>query len=168
MEWHIGVAAEDRPTRDTADPVSRNVEIVVGQFEAVNARDFAAAMEAYAEDVTLTAHGPLGEMVGRTATGKKAVGDWFGDWFQQFAPDYRFQIEDARGSGDLVFIVATHSGRGRAEARHPSRERRPTRTRSAKAKSAAWSCSPIATRPSKPPGCRSSARGVTSGRRGAP
>ena len=114
MEWHIGAAAEDRPTRDTADPVSRNVEIVVGQFEAVNARDFAAAMEAYAEDVTLTAHGPLGEMVGRTATGKKAVGDWFGDWFQQFAPDYRFQIEDARGSGDRVFIVATHSGRGRA------------------------------------------------------
>jgi ketosteroid isomerase-like protein len=94
--------------------VSRNVEIVVGQFEAVNARDFAAAMEAYAEDVTLIAHGALGEMVGRAATGKRAVGEWFGDWFRQFAQDYRFQIEDARGSGDHVFLVATHGGRGRA------------------------------------------------------
>ena len=94
--------------------MAQNVEIVVGQFEAVNARDFAAAMEAYAEDVTLIAHGPLGEMVGRAATGKKAVGDWFGDWFRQFAPGYRFQIEDARGSGDRVFLVATHGGRGRA------------------------------------------------------
>ena len=37
--------------------MSRNVEIVLGQFEAVNARDFAAAMDAYAEDVALTAHG---------------------------------------------------------------------------------------------------------------
>ena len=94
--------------------MSQNVEIVVGQFEAVNARDFTAAMEAYAEDVALIAHGPLGEMVGRAATGKEAVGDWFGDWFRQFSPDYRFQIEDARGSGDRVFLVATHGGQGRA------------------------------------------------------
>jgi ketosteroid isomerase-like protein len=90
------------------------VEIVVGQFEAVNARDFAAAMEAYAEDVDLIARGPLGEMVGRAATGKQAVGEWFGDWFRQFEPGYRFQIEDARSSGDRVFLVATHGGRGRA------------------------------------------------------
>ena len=48
--------------------MAQNVEIVVGQFEAVNARDFAAAMEAYAEDVTLIVHGPLGEVVGRAAT----------------------------------------------------------------------------------------------------
>jgi ketosteroid isomerase-like protein len=94
--------------------VSRNVEIVVGQFEAVNTRDFAAAMAAYTEDVALVAHGPLGEMVGHAATGKEAVGEWFGDWFRQFAPDYRFQIEDARGSGDRVFLMASHRGRGRA------------------------------------------------------
>lgn len=106
--------AEDRPKRDTADSVSQNVEIVVGQFEAVNARDFGAAMDAYAENVALIAHDHLGEVVGRAATGKQAVGEWFGDWFRQFAPDYRFRIEDARGSGDRVFIVATHSGRGRA------------------------------------------------------
>ena len=94
--------------------MAQNVEIVVGQFEAVNARDFAAAMEAYAEDVTLIAHGHLGEMVGRAATGKQAVGEWFGEWFRHFAPDYRFQIEDARDTGDRVFVVATHGGRGRA------------------------------------------------------
>lgn len=94
--------------------MSGNVEIVVGQFEAVNAREFAAAMEAYAEDVDLIAHGPLGDMVGRAATGKEAVGEWFGDWFRQFEPGYRFQIGDARGSGDRVFLVATHGGRGRA------------------------------------------------------
>jgi ketosteroid isomerase-like protein len=94
--------------------VSRNIEIVLGQFEAVNARDFAAAMDAYAEDVALTVHGPLGEMVGQAATGKEAVGEWFGDWFRQFAPGYHFEIEDARSSGDRVFLVATHGGRGRA------------------------------------------------------
>jgi ketosteroid isomerase-like protein len=92
--------------------VSQNVEIVVGQFEAVNARDFAAAMDAYAEDVALVAHGSLGEMVGRAATGKRAVGEWFGDWFRQFAK-YHFQIEEARESGDRVFLVASHGGHGR-------------------------------------------------------
>lgn len=90
-----------------------NVRVVVGQFEAVNARDFAAAMDAYAEDVALMAHDELGEAVGRTATGKQAVGEWFGDWFRQFAPDYRFEIEEARGAGDRVFIVAAHRGHGR-------------------------------------------------------
>jgi ketosteroid isomerase-like protein len=93
--------------------VSQNVEIVVGQFEAVNARDFPAAMDAYAEDVALVAHGSLGEVVGRAATGKRAVGEWFGDWFRQFAPDYRFQIEEARESGDQVFLMASHGGHGR-------------------------------------------------------
>lgn len=94
--------------------VSQNVEIVVNQFEAVNSRDFAAAMDAYAEDVVLIVHDQLGEMVGRAATGKQAVGDWFGDWFRQFAPDYRFEIEQARGAGDRVFLVASHRGHGRA------------------------------------------------------
>jgi hypothetical protein len=36
-----------------------NVEIVVGQFEAVNARDFKAMMDAYADDVTLVLHADL-------------------------------------------------------------------------------------------------------------
>jgi ketosteroid isomerase-like protein len=46
-------------------------------------------------------------------TGKEAVGEWFGDWFRQFAPDYRFEVEETRDLGDRVFLVATHHGRGR-------------------------------------------------------
>jgi ketosteroid isomerase-like protein len=95
--------------------VSADVEVVVGTFESANERDFAAAMDAYAEDVTLILHelfggGPLGD---ETVTGKTAVAEWFGDWFRQFGPDYRFEIEESRGRGESVFIVATHHGRGR-------------------------------------------------------
>ncbi|HVS28181.1 MAG TPA: nuclear transport factor 2 family protein [Solirubrobacteraceae bacterium] len=42
------------------------------------------------------------------------MGEWFGDWFRQFGPDYRFEIEESRGSGDRVLVVAAHGGRGRA------------------------------------------------------
>jgi hypothetical protein len=37
-----------------------NVEVVLKQFEDTNARDFAAAMDAYADDVRLVAHWGLG------------------------------------------------------------------------------------------------------------
>ena len=87
-----------------------NVEVVVKQFEAVNARDFASAMDAYAEDVTLIVHR---EVLTPTASGKAAVGEWFGDWFRQFGRDYRFDIEESRGIDELVFLVATHHGHGR-------------------------------------------------------
>ena len=88
---------------------------MVGQFEGVNARDFAAVMDAYADDVTLVLHGVwVGQAVeGDTVVGKTAVGDWFGDWFGQFASDYRFEIEESRSRGERVFLVATHSARGR-------------------------------------------------------
>jgi ketosteroid isomerase-like protein len=89
-----------------------NVEVVVKQFHDTNARDFAAVMAAYAEDVTLVFHGEVGPL-SSTATGKAAVGEWFGDWFRQFAPDYRFDIKESRGVGDRVFILASHHGRGR-------------------------------------------------------
>jgi ketosteroid isomerase-like protein len=87
-----------------------NVEVVVKQIEDTSARDFATAMDAYAEDVTLIVHW---EVIAPTATGKAAVGEWFGDWFRQFGPDYRFDIEESRGIDDRVFLVATHHGRGR-------------------------------------------------------
>jgi ketosteroid isomerase-like protein len=89
----------------------QNVQVVVKQFEDVNVRDFPAAMEAYADDVTLVFHGD--GLLRQTATGREAVGEWFGDWFRQFGRDYRFDIEEARGAGDRVFIRATHRGRGR-------------------------------------------------------
>jgi ketosteroid isomerase-like protein len=52
------------------------VEIVRAQFEATNRRDFAAAMDAYDENVVLVVKGlfPSGTFLGR-----EAVGGWFGD-----------------------------------------------------------------------------------------
>jgi ketosteroid isomerase-like protein len=89
-----------------------NVDVVLRHFAATNARDFAAVMEAYAEDVTLVSHWGAG-ILSPAASGKTAVGEWFGDWFRQFDSDYRFDIEDARGIGDRVFVLATHNGRGK-------------------------------------------------------
>jgi ketosteroid isomerase-like protein len=90
-----------------------NVEVVVKQFADTNARDFGAVMAAYAEDVVLVMHGEKVGMLGRTATGKVAVGEWFGDWFRQFGRDYRFDVEETRAVGDRVLLVARHHGRGR-------------------------------------------------------
>jgi ketosteroid isomerase-like protein len=94
-----------------------NVDLVLGQFEAVNARDFDAVLDAWAEDVTLLTHGDLAGLVGVTGhnavAGKEAVSDWYGDWFRQFARDYRFEIDQVHDLGDRVLIVATHHARGR-------------------------------------------------------
>ena len=89
-----------------------NVEVVLKQFEDTNSRDFGSVMDAYAEDVTLALHGEVGPL-SNAATGKAAVGEWFGDWFRQFGRDYRFDIEETRGAGDRVFVLANHYGRGR-------------------------------------------------------
>jgi ketosteroid isomerase-like protein len=91
-----------------------NVAVIRDVFEAVNRRDFAAVMEAYADDMVLAVHGDVGALPGQGAVGKEAVGEWFGDWFSQWDSDYRFEIEEARDWGDRVFIAATHHGRGRA------------------------------------------------------
>jgi ketosteroid isomerase-like protein len=90
-----------------------NVEVVAKHFGDTNARDFAAVMEAYADDVRLVLHGDRLALFGATVTGKEAVGEWFGDWFRQFGRDYRFDIEESRDFGDRVLVVATHHGRGR-------------------------------------------------------
>jgi ketosteroid isomerase-like protein len=94
--------------------VPSNVDVVREQFEATNARDFARAMDLYADDVVLV----IGEGWGITAgrfEGKTAVGEWFGDWFRQFADDYRFEIIEARElGGGVVFLDAKHGGSGRA------------------------------------------------------
>jgi ketosteroid isomerase-like protein len=91
-----------------------HVEVVIGQFEAVNAHDYAAVLDATAEEVTLVLHGDLATGGEQTVTGKMAVQEWFADWFGQFAPDYRFEIEEWRDLGDRVFVVAIHHGRGRS------------------------------------------------------
>ena len=89
-----------------------DVDVVRDQFAAVNERDFPRAMSLYAEDVVLVVdsgafleHGVF--------EGREAVGEWFGNWFATFEPDYRFEIEEARDLGGRVFIDASHRGRGR-------------------------------------------------------
>jgi ketosteroid isomerase-like protein len=89
-----------------------DVDVVLDQFAAVNERDFARAMDRYADDVVLVVPGE-GIHAG-TFEGKRAVGDWFGDWFGTFDRDYRFEIEEARELPDgPILLVAQHGGRGR-------------------------------------------------------
>jgi ketosteroid isomerase-like protein len=92
----------------------RDIAVVRDQFEAVNERDFERAMDHYADDVVLIV--PPAESAPEPGTfeGKDAVGEWFGNWFRAFRRDYRFEIEEARELGDLVFIVVKHGGKGRA------------------------------------------------------
>jgi ketosteroid isomerase-like protein len=89
-----------------------DVEVVRDQFEAVNERDFERAMDSYADDVVLVVHSSFGLETG-TFEGKEAVGKWFGQWFQIWAPDYRFEIDEASEIGDAIFIHAKHGGTGR-------------------------------------------------------
>jgi ketosteroid isomerase-like protein len=90
-----------------------DIDVVVDQFEAVNERDFQRAMDRYAEGVVLVV--PPAESAPEPGTyeGKEAVGQWFGNWFQSFAPDYHFDIDESRMIGDQVFIHARHGGSGR-------------------------------------------------------
>jgi ketosteroid isomerase-like protein len=90
-----------------------DVDVVLDQFAAVNERDFARAMDRYADDVRLFASEGSGLKAG-VFEGKEAVGEWFGDWFRIFAPDYRFEIQEARElENGVIFIFATHGGSGR-------------------------------------------------------
>jgi ketosteroid isomerase-like protein len=89
-----------------------NVDVVRDQFAAVNERDFARAMDHYAEDVELVVD-PDAFLAGGTYEGRQAVGQYFGDWFATFEPDYRFDINETRDGGELVYMSATHHGRGR-------------------------------------------------------
>jgi ketosteroid isomerase-like protein len=91
-----------------------DVDVVLAQFAATNERDFPRAMDIYADDVVLVVAPEWGITAGRHE-GKAAVGEWFGDWFRQFADDYRFQIIEARDlGGGVVFLDAKHGGSGRA------------------------------------------------------
>jgi ketosteroid isomerase-like protein len=91
-----------------------DVEVVRAQFAATNERDFPRAMSYYADDVVLVVGQGWGITAGRFE-GKTAVGEWFGDWFRQFADDYHFDIVEARDlGGGVVFLDAKHGGSGRA------------------------------------------------------
>lgn len=80
--------------------------------EATNERDVQRAMSLYADDVELVVD-PEAFLEGGTFRGDEAVGRWFANWLTSFEPGYRFEIEEARDLGDVVFLVAAHHGRGR-------------------------------------------------------
>jgi ketosteroid isomerase-like protein len=90
------------------------IAVIREQYEATNRRDFERAMDLYAEDVVLRAPHMDGVQNPGTYRGKRAVGDWFGDWFRTFAHDYHFEIQEIRElEGGLIFMNATHGGHGR-------------------------------------------------------
>ena len=67
--------------------------------------------------MTLTIHADLG-IVGTKAVGKQALVEWFTDWFGQFTPDYRFDVDEVRALGDRVFLCR-HPPRARPRERRP-------------------------------------------------
>ena len=90
-----------------------HVDVVLDHFAATNERDFARAMDHYAEDVELVVPRQAGFLETGIFRGREAVGEWFGDWFRHFQPDYRFEIEEARDLGETVLVIASHHGHGR-------------------------------------------------------
>ena len=90
----------------------RDIDVVRDQFDAVNERDWGRASDHYADDVVLVIE--EGFLNRGTFVGKEAVGEWFGDWFRNFAKDYRVRITEARELGPgLVYVFAKHGGTGR-------------------------------------------------------
>lgn len=91
-----------------------DVDVVLQQFAATNAREFARAMDLYADDVVLVVDSDWSIAAG-TYEGKAAVGDWFGDWFRTFGADVHFEITDSRDLGaGLVYLYVEIEGSGRA------------------------------------------------------
>ena len=90
----------------------QDVEIVRDHFAATNEGDFARALDYYADDVELVVPDDAFLECG-TFKGRDAVGRWFGNWFRAFQRGYHFDLEEARDLGDVVLVVAKHSGRGR-------------------------------------------------------
>ena len=83
--------------------------VVRGQFEAVNRRDWTAAMAAYTDDVVLRV--PNGLLSGEYR-GRDRVGEWFGDWMRTFRGRIYFDIRDLREAGNDVALWAHHTARG--------------------------------------------------------
>jgi ketosteroid isomerase-like protein len=88
-----------------------NVEIVRGQFEATNRRDFARPMEDWADDIEVEP-GP-GSLI-PAASGREAVGEFFGDWFRAFGGGVHFEVTEIRAVGDTVILEARHHAKGRS------------------------------------------------------
>jgi ketosteroid isomerase-like protein len=89
-----------------------DLDVVLDQFAAADERDFARAMDHYADDVVLLVQ--EGFLNAGRFDGKAAVGEWFGDWFRAFGTDFRFQITEAEELGKgLVYLYASYAATGR-------------------------------------------------------
>ena len=65
-----------------------DVEVVRRLFECTNRREFAGAMDCYADDVVLKLQDIDAAAMPDVALGEGAVGAWFGEWFATFGSDY--------------------------------------------------------------------------------
>ena len=90
-----------------------NVDVVRGLYESTNVRDWAAARDAYADDVVMAFHGNVRGVGSDSVLGKPAVIAWFADWFRSFGDDYRFEVDELRDWGDSVLMIGAHHARGR-------------------------------------------------------
>jgi ketosteroid isomerase-like protein len=88
------------------------MDVIRDQYAAVNERDWERAMSHYAEDVELVV--PGSGLQSGTVTGKRAVGDWFGDWMATFDYDLHFEITELMELRDgSLLVLADHRARGR-------------------------------------------------------
>jgi ketosteroid isomerase-like protein len=90
--------------------MATTADVVRAQFEAVNRRDFPAAMDLYADEVELIA--PPGDLKSGVFRGRAAVGEWFGDWFRTFS-ESSFEWLDIVESGDTLALHARFTATGR-------------------------------------------------------
>ena len=85
-----------------------NVDVVLGQFESTNARDFAAVDGANGRGGRDRSRPPRGHRRGQVGTGKEAVAGWFWNYFREFASDWA-----VRGRGSFATgVIASSSSRG--------------------------------------------------------
>ena len=88
------------------------IEVIRDQYAAVNERDWERVMSHYAEDVELIV--PGSGITSGTFEGKKAVGEWFGDWMGTFDYDLHFEIRELTRLRDgTLLVIADHRARGK-------------------------------------------------------
>ena len=89
-----------------------DLEIVLGYFEA---SDLGEAVASLADDVTCVFHGETRHLAGAASfSGKDAAVEWLTDWFRQFDPGYRMEVNETLDLGDRILVVTTHHAMGRA------------------------------------------------------
>src|SRR5687768_3590697 len=90
----------------------------------------------------------------QTYEGTAGVESFLDNWVSAW-DDWELEVDALHDAGDKVVVLVRQ--RGRSKAAGTPVEMSPSRRsgRCATASRRAWTCTPTATRPSKPPGCRS-------------